>query len=160
MSEPTPEERKRADAAARRRKYRAAHPDRIREQKRIYNADPANRAKANAQALARTRARRAERSAWLEGYRRAQGCVDCGTREGQLDLDHRDDMLKLFNPADGASRPTSWERLKAEVAKCDVRCARCHAKRHAAAKVGSQIRVTAPAKTADMQVKRNGDGGN
>ena len=158
MTEPTPEERKRADAASRRRKYRAAHPDRIREQKRIYKA--ANRAKISAYNAARARVLRAERSAWLDGYRRALGCIDCGTREGQLDLDHRDETIKLFNPADGASRPISWERLKAEVAKCDVRCARCHGKRHAAAKVGSQTRVTTPVKTADMQEKRNGDGGN
>ena len=76
------------------------------------------------------RARYAERFRWLDAYRRVHGCVDCGTTEGVLHLDHRDDEITLFKPSAGVT--LSWGRLEAEVAKCDVRCASCHQKRHAA----------------------------
>jgi hypothetical protein len=61
------------------------------------------------------------------------GCVDCGTREGRLDFDHRPGTVKLFNL--GHPR-CSWVRLLNELAKCDVRCASCHTARHARDKSG------------------------
>lgn len=121
----------------------AANPERERERWRRYRE--ANRDK--------IRARYRQKFEWLDNYRRSRGCVDCGTTEGQLhshaagpgkrecrhgaprghrSSDHRDDEVKVFNPADGAV--SSWPRLKAEVAKCDVRCVSCHSKRHAAAR--------------------------
>lgn len=55
------------------------------------------------------------------------GCIDCGTREGRLDFDHRPGTTKEFN----LGRPRcSVERLMTEVEKCDVRCVNCHARRH------------------------------
>jgi hypothetical protein len=63
----------------------------------------------------------------LDALRRARGCIDCGTHEGRLDFDHRPGEVKEFN----LGRPrASWARLLAEVAKCDVRCVSCHARRH------------------------------
>jgi N6-adenosine-specific RNA methylase IME4 len=65
--------------------------------------------------------------ALLNLIRQERGCIDCGTREGRLDFDHRPGEIKLFN----LGRPRcSRERMIAEVAKCDVRCVRCHARRH------------------------------
>lgn len=63
----------------------------------------------------------------LNDIRQERGCIDCGTREGRLDFDHRPGTTKLFNLAHPRC---SQERLLAEVAKCDVRCIRCHARRH------------------------------
>jgi hypothetical protein len=63
----------------------------------------------------------------LNEIRQERGCVDCGTRKGRLDFDHRPGEVKSFNLAHPRC---SVERLMAEVAKCDVRCVVCHAKRH------------------------------
>lgn len=68
-----------------------------------------------------------QRRAWLDAYKRGRGCVDCGEREGRLDLDHRPRVEKLFNLAHAR---VAWAKLEAELAKCDVRCVSCHAKRH------------------------------
>lgn len=72
----------------------------------------------------------ADRREWLDAYKREHGCTDCGTREGRLDFDHRPGETKRLN----LGRPrASWATIHAEVAKCDVRCASCHTKRHHAA---------------------------
>jgi hypothetical protein len=63
----------------------------------------------------------------LDAYKREQGCKDCGTRDGRLDFDHRPGTVKEFNLANPAK---SWAKVWAEVSKCDVRCAGCHARRH------------------------------
>ncbi len=62
-----------------------------------------------------------------------KACVNCGEDDYRcLDFDHRDPKAKLFNishaPRICASRP-GFERLRAEIAKCDIRCANCHRKR-------------------------------
>lgn len=76
--------------------------------------------------------RRIARRRWLlEGIKRRRGCIDCGTKEGKLDFDHRPGEIKLFEPSRGIG--TSMAKLKAEIAKCDVRCSSCHNRRHAAA---------------------------
>lgn len=71
---------------------------------------------------------RRERVEALNAYKVSLGgCVDCGTTEN-LQLDHRDGTIKLFNPADVSNRP--WPSLFTEWSKCDVRCASCHTRRH------------------------------
>ena len=56
------------------------------------------------------------------------GCVDCGEQDHRcLQFDHiQGEKIKPVSMLlhDGVS----WERLKAEVAKCEVRCANCHFK--------------------------------
>lgn len=84
----------------------------------------------------RTRAQRlAEYGKRMEakaGYLSMFECADCGTRE-RLQMDHREDTTKLFNPADVSHR--SWRALWTEWAKCDVRCVSCHARRHILARM-------------------------
>lgn len=77
----------------------------------------------------------AKRRVYLDTYKRERGCVDCGTTEGRLDLDHRPGETKLF---DLSKARVSWDRLHAELAKCDVRCIACHARRHGVARGGLQ----------------------
>jgi hypothetical protein len=67
------------------------------------------------------------RLAVLKGFLAAQGCKDCGTLD-RLQLDHRPGTEKCFEPADVSNR--AWARLWDEWAKCDVRCASCHVRRH------------------------------
>lgn len=76
------------------------------------------------------RARKAEQRAWLKAYREEHGCIDCGKKDGRLEFDHRPGEIKSFNVAQGLGY--AWVTLLAEVAKCDVRCGRCHRQRHAA----------------------------
>jgi hypothetical protein len=74
--------------------------------------------------IRRTNAQRAR--AILSRYKRLCGCADCGYREYAcaLDFDHRDPEAKLWTVGERLSY--KWERVKAEVRKCDVVCANCH----------------------------------
>jgi hypothetical protein len=66
-------------------------------------------------------------SAQLDAYKLQAGCTDCGYRKHAVALhfDHRDASLKRADVSKlvACSAATVW----AEVAKCDVRCANCHA---------------------------------
>jgi hypothetical protein len=54
------------------------------------------------------------------------GCVDCGTTDIRvLEFDHvRGVKVAAIS---NMMRDASFDRLKAEIAKCEVRCANCHA---------------------------------
>lgn len=56
-----------------------------------------------------------------------RGCADCGynAHAAALHFDHIDPATKLFTIAKGLTR--SWSAILAEIAKCEVRCANCHA---------------------------------
>lgn len=68
-----------------------------------------------------------KRKAKLDAIRKESGCIDCGTKEN-LCFDHRVKEEKLFTIGSGVRR--AWNVIEAEIAKCDVRCTSCHAKRH------------------------------
>ena len=61
-----------------------------------------------------------------------KNCVDCGESDPVvLDFDHRDPTMK----ADTIGRLVGsgqWNKVAAEIAKCDVRCGNCHRRRTAA----------------------------
>lgn len=65
------------------------------------------------------------RAAFMEG----KTCADCGATK-RLELDHNDPGQKI------AHRIWSWslERRQAEIAKCTIRCKRCHTKKHVLAR--------------------------
>ena len=71
---------------------------------------------------------------------KAGGCADCGANPGirKLDLHHRDPATKEFVVSTFYSVVTrslsGLDRLRAEIAKCDVLCRSCHAQRHRALK--------------------------
>lgn len=59
------------------------------------------------------------------GYLLTHPCVDCGTDDWRvLQFDHVGDN-KLFNIAEQMQSASS-EKMLAEIAKCEVRCANCH----------------------------------
>lgn len=70
------------------------------------------------------------RKAEVNAYKLYQGCVRCGYCESAaaLTFHHRDTSTKASNVAGlvGSSRAV----LDAEIAKCDVICANCHAIEH------------------------------
>lgn len=58
-------------------------------------------------------------------------CVDCGEPDPVvLDFDHRVPGEKSFNIC-VRRLDTGWDKIKAEIDKCDVRCANCHRRRTA-----------------------------
>lgn len=65
------------------------------------------------------------RRRWLALLKLAYGCIDCGYREDHraLEFDHRADKLHAVTHLVSCSA----QRLFAEIAKCDIRCANCHA---------------------------------
>jgi len=72
---------------------------------------------------------------WVDNYLRAHPCVDCGESDiVVLQFDHRDPAEK-----EGAVlHMTSIKRMESEVAKCDVRCAHCHIRRHHRERISRQ----------------------
>lgn len=58
-----------------------------------------------------------------------KGCIDCGKIYPPyvMDFDHRDGTIKISSISNLAIHKTSnLEKIKAEIAKCDLVCANCH----------------------------------
>jgi len=92
-----------------------------------YLANADERKAAAAAGAVRTARRHRER---LAKYLDEHPCVDCGEADLRcLDFDHREPADKLSNVSALVWTHARWERVLAEIAKCDVRCANCHRKR-------------------------------
>lgn len=79
----------------------------------------------------------AKKTAEVHAYKLEHGCADCGysVHPAALEFDHRPGEDKLFNIGEKIGiykRETLW----AEIAKCDVVCANCHAVRTAERRLG------------------------
>jgi hypothetical protein len=84
-------------------------------------------------AARRTAAFRADLKASLAAYFAEHPCVDCGEQDIRcLEFDHRDRSTKTASIAFLLRAAVSWEVIRAEIEKCDVRCANCHSRRTAA----------------------------
>ena len=69
-------------------------------------------------------------------YLQEHPCVVCGESDPVvLEFDHRDPALKEFSVKSNRAFGMALRNVLAEVAKCDVRCANCHRRRHHAEKV-------------------------
>jgi len=55
-------------------------------------------------------------------------CLDCGNSFPTvcMDFDHLPEFEKEFNITDGIRKGYSIERLRIEIAKCEVVCSNCH----------------------------------
>lgn len=76
---------------------------------------------------------RAELRDKVQAIKMAEGCVDCGydAHPEALHFDHLPGHEKVHPIAVLVVRAASWERIAAEIAKCEVVCANCHAIRTA-----------------------------
>ncbi len=75
-----------------------------------------------------TKERRAELQEWYTNYKATLHCKNCSEwRPECLQFHHRDPKQKAFNVSHWIRNGVSLETLKAEIAKCDVLCANCHA---------------------------------
>lgn len=130
--------RTRAEHAAYMREWRRRNPDkfraaqdryrqgRFRELKLLKKIASAERRIASGQPL--TRAFGFSKLRFLRAIKQTAGCLDCGRCDGTLHFDHRGDSTREFHLADFKGR--TWLELVDELAKCDVRCGSCHARRH------------------------------
>ena len=58
-------------------------------------------------------------------YLKNNSCVDCGNSNPiVLEFDHKDNIKKKFIIS--SAMGNSWDKIKEEINKCDVRCANCH----------------------------------
>ena len=89
--------------------------------------------------IAKARIRRDHHAAhlrsWAREYLSAHPCIDCGeTNVDLLDFDHLRD--KRGNVSTLTHEAVSWDVVKREIDKCEVRCANCHRRKTAQA-IGS-----------------------
>ena len=70
---------------------------------------------------------REAKRAMVRAYKLARGCGRCGYKANAaaLQFHHDDPTGKVKCVAHGAA--LGWKRLKAEIAKCSILCANCHA---------------------------------
>lgn len=79
----------------------------------------------------RLRGHRERNRALIIEYLLAHPCVDCGETDPiVLDFDHRDPSTKRLAVGRLANKKR-WPQVRAEIEKCDVRCASCHRRRTA-----------------------------
>lgn len=73
-----------------------------------------------------SRAKRAERRAFLDAYKVEKGCTDCGYNDHPfaLEFDHLPGADKVAPVSNMIL--ADMDRLMAEIAKCEIVCANCH----------------------------------
>lgn len=100
------------------------HPCRAADKNRHYSA---NKQRYIAQAQARKRELRLERTIYLLHYFESHPCRDCGEADPVvLEFDHLGE--KSFDVG-LAIAYRNWESILDEIAKCEVVCANCHRRR-------------------------------
>lgn len=100
---------------------------------RVYRAQyyRDNKVKESKRAVTRNKKYRDEKRKKLREYLESHSCVDCGESDiVVLQFDHIDPSTKRNNVGTLLSSH-SWEVVKQEIDKCEVRCANCHIKRTA-----------------------------
>lgn len=72
--------------------------------------------------------RRVQIKEWIYNHLKSNPCVDCGDRDVlSLDFDHVRGAQKRYNIAHAFMLTgMTVKKLETEVAKCDVRCGKCH----------------------------------
>lgn len=82
--------------------------------------------------------RKQVKAKYVSDYLLSHPCVDCGEADViVLDFDH----VREKKDCDVNALVYGWSslaRLMREIAKCDVRCANCHRRRHYLARIGRE----------------------
>lgn len=106
------------------RLYREKHKEQFKEYMRVYHKT--NRIKI----YARRAINRSRNQAYINNLKSAP-CMDCGRcfNPWVMDFDHRNPAEKEFSIAHAVEGGYTLERIKREVAKCDLVCANCHRER-------------------------------
>lgn len=88
-----------------------------------------NREKQSYLALLRKRKYQKERHKFVQGFKKDKPCMDCGGifPSWVMDFDHREGELKIGSVSRLASTDAlNLEKIRIEIAKCDLVCANCH----------------------------------
>jgi hypothetical protein len=119
-------EKNRDREVERKRRERAAYPERHRAHARAWVERNLERHRQT------VRRRKREVADFIRAYKAAHPCERCGeAHPACLEFHHRDRAAKTANVSEiGVRRGWSIARVRAELAKCDVRCANCHRKAH------------------------------
>ena len=73
------------------------------------------------------------RRKWLIEYKKTLCCIRCGENHpATLTFHHRETSDKSFEVGNAICLGVSLKKLIAEIEKCEVLCANCHAKEHLA----------------------------
>ena len=73
------------------------------------------------------------RRKWLVDYKKTLKCVRCyESHPATLTFHHRNNAEKSFEIGNAVALGVGLKRLLAEIEKCEVLCANCHAKEHLA----------------------------
>lgn len=84
-----------------------------------------------ARRLAKIYARRAAIYEYIHSVKEKHYCADCGQQHpATLQFHHINAESKAFNIGDAIRDGIGFDRIKAEIDKCIVLCANCHAIRH------------------------------
>lgn len=76
--------------------------------------------------------RKIELQKWVFEFLKTKSCCECGESETiMLDFDHRNPKNKSFSISKGILNRKSLKTLQKEIAKCDIRCVKCHRRRTA-----------------------------
>lgn len=60
----------------------------------------------------------------------SKACIECGENDPRtLDFDHKNRDNKFKSISQMLSGHYSWESVKKEIDKCEIRCANCHRRR-------------------------------
>lgn len=93
-----------------------------------YNSDPEYRAKHLALVAKNKAKRKAALRALAGAWLLSHPCVDCGEDDIRvLEFDHRPGTVKKNGVCNLINLGVSRKVIQAEIDKCDVRCANCHA---------------------------------
>jgi len=92
-------------------------------------ADDIFKNKANNRLNAR---RKAEKRLQVRAYKKEVGCASCGYKDNPdiLHFHHKDPSTKINNISRMLGKNHSMEKIKEEIAKCDLLCISCHHKEH------------------------------
>jgi len=98
------------------------------EYKRQLKSDPTRNEALKSYARAWGAISRSERYILLNEIKSVLACDDCGGFFAPyvIDFDHRDPTTKVSGVGDMVASAISWDRVIAEIAKCDAVCANCH----------------------------------
>lgn len=90
----------------------------------------ANAAAYKARAVVSKAKTRKAAQAFILAYLAEHPCIDCEEPDPVvLEFDHRNPDDKCFSIACAVNGSYTVDRLRVEIAKCDVRCANCHRRR-------------------------------
>jgi hypothetical protein len=83
--------------------------------------------------LERRKVRRQEKRLFIINYLKEHPCIDCGETDPLvLDFDHINPKEKFKSISSMISnQEMSWELIKTEINKCEIRCANCHRRKTA-----------------------------